>query len=83
MLFAEQHLSRFTMVGDTLDVSSEKVLLVIPTQRDQCCHSGGSLTFGPGGNLFISLGDNTNPFDSNGYAPLDERPDRSPWDSQK
>jgi glucose/arabinose dehydrogenase/PKD repeat protein/type 1 glutamine amidotransferase len=79
----KQHISRFTMVGDTLDLSSEKVLLVIPTQRDQCCHSGGSLTFGPGGNLFISLGDNTNPFESSGYAPIDERPGRSPWDAQK
>jgi cytochrome c len=79
----KQHVSRFTMVGDTLDLSSEKLLLVIPTQRDECCHSAGSLTFGPGGNLFISIGDNTNPFDSNGYAPLDERPGRSAWDSQK
>ena len=79
----EQHVSRFTMNGDTLDTSSEHVLLVIPTQRDQCCHSAGSLTFGPGGNLFMSVGDNTNPFDSSGYAPIDERPGRSAWDSQK
>jgi hypothetical protein len=57
--------------------------VVIPTQRNECCHSGGSLTFGPGGNLFISVGDNTNPFDASGYAPIDERPGRSPWDAQK
>ena len=31
----EQHVSRFTMVGDTLDASSEKLLLRIPTQREQ------------------------------------------------
>jgi len=79
----EQHISRFTMTGDTLDLSSEELLLAIPTQRDQCCHSGGSLTFGPGGNLFISVGDNTNPFESDGYAPIDERPGRSAWDAQK
>src|SRR5262245_13465996 len=79
----EQHISRFTMVGDTLDLTSEKLLLVIPTQRDQCCHSAGCLTFGPGGNLFISVGDNTNPFESDGFAPLDERVGRSAWDSQK
>ncbi|MBI3852950.1 MAG: ThuA domain-containing protein [Verrucomicrobia bacterium] len=79
----EQHISRFTMVGDTLDLSSEKILLIVPTQRDECCHSGGSLTFGPGGNLFASVGDNTNPFDSSGYAPIDERPGRSAWDAQK
>jgi len=79
----EQHLSRFTMIGDALDMSSEKILLQVPTQRDQCCHSGGSLAFGPDGCLFISAGDNTNPFDSSGFAPIDERPDRSAWDAQK
>ena len=55
----------------------------IQTQRDQCCHSGGSLTFGPEGDLFISAGDNTNPFESDGYVPIDERAGRSAWDSQK
>jgi cytochrome c len=40
--------------------------------------------FGPDGCLYISTGDNTNPFnDSEGYAPIDERPDRGPWDAQK
>lgn len=79
----QQNVSRFTMNGDTLDLASERILLVIPTQRDECCHSGGSLAFSADGNLFISTGDNTNPFDSSGYTPIDERVDRSSWDSQK
>ncbi len=79
----EQHVSRFTVVGDTLDLSSEQILLRIPTQRDQCCHSAGSLFMHTNGDLYISAGDNTNPFDSNGFAPLDEQPGRSAWDSQK
>ena len=29
------------------------------------------------GNLYLATGDNTNPFDSDGYAPIDERPGRS------
>jgi cytochrome c len=33
--------------------------------------------------LFISTGDNTNPFESEGYAPIDERAGRSAWDAQK
>ncbi|NND84371.1 MAG: carbohydrate-binding protein, partial [Acidimicrobiia bacterium] len=79
----KQHLSRFTLVGSTLDRNSEVILLEIPTQRDQCCHSGGSLAFDADGNLFLSTGDNTNPFDSDGYAPIDGRAGRAPWDARR
>jgi len=80
---AEQHVSRFTVVGNTLDMASEKILLRIPTQRQECCHSAGSLFMHTNGDLYISAGDNTNPFDSSGFAPIDEQPGRSPWDAQK
>ncbi len=80
---SRQHVSRFTMVGDELDLDSEVVVLEIPTQRDECCHSGGSLEFDSEGNLFISVGDDTNPFASDGYAPIDEREGRAPWDAQR
>lgn len=79
---SKQHVSRFDLVDNKLNLSSEKILLVIPTAR-HCCHSGGALEFGPNGNLFITLGDNTNPFESSGFAPIDERPGRAPWDAQK
>jgi cytochrome c len=79
----ENILSRFTLAGDKLDLASEKVMLRVATQREQCCHSGGSLAFDAKGNLYLSTGDNTNPFASDGYAPIDERPGRSPWDAQK
>lgn len=75
--------SRFTVTGETLDLASEKVLLRIPTQREQCCHSGGSLAFDAAGNLYASVGDNTHPGESDGYSPIDERPDRGPWNAQK
>jgi cytochrome c len=75
-------LGRFTMVGDSLDLASQKVLLEIPTQRRACCHTGGSIAFDAHGNLFLSTGDNSNPFATK-YAPLDERPGRDPWDAQK
>ena len=76
-------LARYTLVGDALDVTSKKVLLEIPTQREQCCHTGGSIAWDKDGNLYLSTGDNTNPHGSNGYSPSDERPDRGPWDAQK
>src|SRR6266576_6551194 len=79
---AKNVLARFTMKGDSLDLASKKILLEIPTQRIQCCHTGGSIAFDSKGNLFMSAGDNSNPFAS-GYAPIDERPGRLPWDAQK
>lgn len=80
---AKQHVSRFDFTGEGIDFESEKVVLVIQNQRDECCHSGGSLEFGPEGNLFISVGDDTNPFASDGYAPIDEREGRKYWDAQR
>ncbi len=76
-------LSRFTMKGDDIDLSSEKEMLKVETQREECCHTGGSIDWDKSGNLFLSTGDNTNPHASNGYSPSDERPGRSPWDAQK
>ncbi|HAV64309.1 MAG TPA: glycosyl hydrolase [Verrucomicrobiales bacterium] len=82
--------ARFTMKGDTLDLASEKVLVEVQTQRETCCHVGGSMAFDSKGNLYVAVGDNTNPFhdesqtkDRNGYAPIDERPMRGPYDAQK
>lgn len=81
----KQHISRFTMRDDFLgiDATTEKLLLEVPVQREECCHSAGSLEFGPDGNLFIATGDNTNPHKSNGYSPSDEREGRGPFDAQK
>ncbi|MFM7073587.1 MAG: PQQ-dependent sugar dehydrogenase, partial [Planctomycetota bacterium] len=82
--FPGQHISRFTIRDGQLDLSSEKLLLKYEEQRKECCHHAGSMQFGPRGELFIATGDNTHPHgDSQGYAPLDERPDRAPWDAQK
>ncbi|MFL5639453.1 MAG: ThuA domain-containing protein, partial [Gemmatimonadaceae bacterium] len=75
-------LARFHMNGDSIDLGSRKILLEVGTQREKCCHTGGSIAFDSKGNLYLSTGDNSNPF-AIGYAPIDERPGRMPWDAQK
>lgn len=79
-----QRLSRFEMRGDTLAMETEKILLTYPEQRLECCHHAGSVEFAPDGCLLFSAGDNTHPAgDSDGYAPLDDRKGKEPWDAQK
>ncbi len=77
------NLSRFVFQGDTLDRASERLLLTVDVQREECCHAAGCIEFDGAGNLYLSTGDNTNPFASEGYDPIDERPGRSSWDAQR
>ena len=79
----ETRVSRFTLTGDTFALSSERVILSYNNQRTECCHSSGSLAFGLDGSLYLSTGDNTNPFASDGYSPIDERAGRAFWDAQR
>lgn len=79
-----QRVSRFQFRDGKLQLDSEQRLLQYEEQRRECCHHAGSLEFGPDGSLFIGTGDNTNPFDfSEGFAPIDQRPGREPWDAQR
>src|SRR3546814_16656930 len=67
-------------------MASEQVILDVATTRDICCHTGGSIAFDRAGNLYLSTGDNSTPFNEpavtgkkrpyhlNGFAPLDNSP---------
>ena len=74
-----QRIARFTVSGNTL--TDERPLLEFPHQRIICCHSSGSMTFGPDGNLYISTGDDSQHAESQGYNPIDDRLANEPGDN--
>ncbi|NYF11696.1 glucose/arabinose dehydrogenase/regulation of enolase protein 1 (concanavalin A-like superfamily)/putative cell wall-binding protein [Leifsonia sp. AK011] len=67
----------------TASLSSEVSVLKITTQRNRCCHMGGDMVFDTDGNLILAVGDNTDPFESSGYSPIDERSGRQDFDAQR
>lgn len=83
-------LSRFKLEKDVLDMDSEQVILEFYSQREICCHTGGSIAFDKDGLLYVSTGDNSTPFNepnqkfvNNGYAPLDDRPGHEQYDARR
>jgi len=78
-------LSRFTLNADyTLNAASATTILDVPASRGICCHVGGDIDFDAAGNLYLTTGDDSNPFDSSGFSPIDERAGRNPaYDAQR
>jgi len=83
-------LSRFTLKDDKIDMSSEKVVLQFYSQREICCHTGGSIAFGGDGLLYLSTGDNSTPFDApkqpianHGFSPMDNRKGLEQYDARR
>ncbi|WP_030572827.1 ThuA domain-containing protein [Streptomyces aureocirculatus] len=79
------NLSRLTEAGGKVDPASEKRLLTMPTWRGEGranSHMAGSIAFDKKGDLYVATGDNTDPFASDGFTPVDERPGRRAWDAQ-
>jgi len=76
-------LSRFEIKADKLDLTSEHVLLTVAIEREVQNHAAGATDFDSQGNLYLATGDNTNPFQSNGFSPHDERAGRRIFDAQR
>jgi cytochrome c len=83
-------LSRFTFENDTLSKATEKIILEVQSQREICCHTGGSIAFGPGNILYFSAGDNSTPFDekgashvNSGFGPMNDLPGHQQFDARR
>jgi cytochrome c len=85
---AVNRLSRFSFEKDSL--INEQIILQLYSQREICCHTGGSVAFDKDGLLFVSTGDNSTPFDepkmpyaNHGFGPLDDRPGHLQYDARR
>ncbi|WP_149276139.1 ThuA domain-containing protein [Pareuzebyella sediminis] len=83
-------LSRFKYADGNFDLASEQVILDVDSQREICCHTGGSIAFDRDNLLYLSTGDNSTPFNekgekyvNNGYAPLNDAPGHEQFDARR
>lgn len=77
-------LSRFQFDGKAINLDTEQQIIDVSATRGLCCHVGGDIVFDAEGNLYLSTGDDTNPFVSGGYSPIDENPESNPgYDAQR
>lgn len=76
-------LARWELRGEELVASSKKIMLDVLQQREECCHTGGGMTWDKAGNLYLTTGNNTSNSGTQGYANLDERKGWENWDDQR
>lgn len=58
---AHNRLSRFTLVGNSIDAGSEQILVDLePLNPARTNHNGGALHFGSDGKLYVAVGENAN-----------------------
>ncbi len=79
-----QYISRFTFQENNRSLVDEVVIMKIPMDYTTGWHGTNSIAFGPGGFLYIGMGDFTlQSADIAGYAQIDERPGHHKIDAQR
>lgn len=79
---AQHTLARWELKDNILVESTKTIVMNVPTQREECCHTGGGMVFDKAGNLYLTVGNNTvNP--RSGASNLDERPGEENSDDQR
>ncbi len=76
-------LLRYELRDEKLVRESRKVVLEILVEPQLGWRPGGSIDFDGQGNLFLSIGDDTDYGEEGEFAPIDERPGRSRYDAQR
>jgi len=77
-------LSTFVLTDDnTIDPTSEKVLMRNPAGTLACCHYGGDIDFLPDGTLTLTVGDDASPRMPDGMAPRDNRPGFEEYNAER
>jgi glucose/arabinose dehydrogenase len=56
--------SRFTANGDVVVAGSEQIILELDALSTATNHNGGAIHFGPDGKLYVAVGENANPSNS-------------------
>jgi glucose/arabinose dehydrogenase len=67
---AHNRVSRFTASGDVAVAGSELVILNLDNLSSASNHNGGAIHFGPDGKLYIAVGENANPPNSQTLTSL-------------
>ena len=76
-------LSTFVLRDDnSIDPTSENVILENPAQWLNCCHYGGDIDFMADGTLLLSVGDDTSPREE-GWNPRDKRVGRAAFNAER